>query len=90
MSRPIKFTDNNNKTTLLLDNIFAVNEYLEYAVQHNMDVLFTETTFTSAIEEIYKFVKVGYEVVFKEVEQISITGTRLNPKIHILLRRTKI
>ena len=86
MSRPIKFTDN-NKTTLLLDNIFAVNDYLEYAVQHNMDVLFTETTFTSAIEEIYKFVKVGYEVVFKEAEQISITGTRLNPKIHILLKR---
>lgn len=86
MSRPIKFTDN-NKTTLLLDNIFAVNEYLEYAVQHNMDVLFTETTFTSAIEEIYKFVKVGYEVVFKEVEQISITGTKLNPKIHVLLKR---
>lgn len=86
MSRPIKFTDN-NKTTLLLDNIFAVSEYLEYAVQHNMDVLFTETTFTSAIEEIYKFVKAGYEVVFKEVEQISITGTRLNPKIHILLKR---
>lgn len=86
MSRPIKFTDN-TKTTLLLDNIFAVNEYLEYAVQHNMNVLFTETTFTSAIEEIYKFVKVGYEVVFKEVEQISITGTRLNPKIHVLLKR---
>ena len=86
MSRPIKFTDN-NKTTLLLDNIFAVNDYLEYAVQHNIDVLFTETTFTSAIEEIYKFVKVGYEVVFKEVEQISITGTKLNPKIHILLKR---
>ena len=89
MSRPIKFTDN-NKTTLLLDNIFAVNEYLEYAVQHNMDVLFTETTFISAIEEIYKFVKVGYEVVFKEAEQISSTGTKLNPKIHVLLKRTKI
>ena len=86
MSRPIKFTDK-NKTTLLLDNIFAVNEYLEYAVQHDMDVLFTETTFTSAIEELYKFVKVGYEVVFKEVEQISITGTKLNPKIHVLLKR---
>ena len=86
MKRPVKFTDN-NKDTLLLDNIFAVDEYLEYAVQHNMKVLFTETTFTSAIEAIYKFVKAGYEVSFTECEHIAPGGIRLAPKIHILLKK---
>ena len=67
--------------------IFAVDEYLEYALDHNMDVLFTETTFTSAIESIYKFVQHGYRLMFKEVEQVAPGGIVLNPKIHILLWR---
>ena len=86
MKYPIKFTDN-SANTLLLDNIFAVDEYLEYAKKHNTDVLFTETTFTSAIESIYKFYKEGYKVSFEEVKQVAPDGSILNPKIHVLLRR---
>ena len=86
MKYPIKFTDN-SADTLLLDNIFAVDEYLEYAKKHNMDIVFIETTFTSAIESIYKFYKEGYNVYFEEVEQIAPDGLILNPKIHVLLRR---
>ncbi len=86
MKYPIKFTDN-SADTLLLDNIFAVDEYLEYAMKHNMDVVFTETTFTSAIESIYKFYKEGYNISFVEVEQIAPDGLILNPKIHVSLRR---
>jgi hypothetical protein len=86
MKHPIKFTDN-NKDTLLLDNIFAVDEYLEYALKHNMDVMFTETTFTSAVESIYKFVECGYKPMFKEVKQVAPDGIVLSPKIHVLLWR---
>ena len=86
MKYPIKFTDN-SADTLLLDNIFAVDEYLEYATKHNMGIVFTETTFTSAIESIYKFYKEGYRVSFAEVKQIAPDGLILNPKIHVILRR---
>ena len=86
MKHPIKFTDN-NADTLLLDNIFAVDEYLEYALKHNMDVLLTETTSTSSVEYIYKFLCHGYKPMFKESKQIAPDGLVLSPKIHILLWR---
>lgn len=84
MKHPIKFTDN-NKDTLLLDNLFAVDEYLEYADKHNMNVLFTETTSTSSMECVYKFVRRGYKPMFKEAKQIAPDGSVLNPKVHVLL-----
>ena len=86
MKYPIKFTDN-SANTLLLDNIFAVDEYLEYALKHNVDVMFTETTFTSAVESIYKFCVHGYKPMFKEVKQVAPDGLVLSPKIHVLLWR---
>ena len=86
MKRPIKFTDT-NADTLLLDNLFAVDEYLEYALKHNMDVLFTETTSTASIEDIYKFVKHGYNPTFEEAKQVAPDGLVLSPKIHVLLWR---
>ena len=88
MKYPIKFTDT-NADTLLLDNLFAIDEYLEYALKHNMDVLFTETTSTASIEDIYKFVKHGYKPMFEEVKQVAPDGLVLSPKIYILLRRDK-
>lgn len=86
MKHPIKFTDE-NKDTLLLDNLFAVDEYLEYADKHNMDVLLTETTSTSSVEFIYKFLARGYNSMFKEVKQVAPDGLVLSPKIHVLLWR---
>ena len=86
MKYPIKFTDN-NADTLLLDNLFAVNEYAEYATKHNMDVLFTETTSTCSIECVYEFIVHGYKPMFQEVKQVAPDGTVLNPKIHVLLRK---
>ena len=86
MKHPIKFTDE-NKDTLLLDNLFAVDEYLRYADKHNMDVLLTETTSTSSVEYIYKFLVRGYKPMFKEVRQVAPDGLILSPKIHILLWR---
>lgn len=86
MKYPIKFTDN-NADTLLLDNLFAVDEYLEYADKHNMNVLLTETTSTSSVEYIYKFLCRDYNSMFKEVKQVAPDGTVLSPKIHVLLWR---
>lgn len=86
MKHPIKFTDE-NKDTLLLDNLFAVDEYLEYADKHNMDVLLTETTSTSSVEYIYKFLVRGYRPMFKEFKQVAPDGLVLSPKIHVLLLR---
>ena len=88
MKHQIKFTDH-TKETLLLDNIFAVDEYLEYATKHRMDVLFTETTSTSSVDDIYKFIKNGYTPLFREAKQVAPDGTVLSPKIHVLLWRMK-
>jgi hypothetical protein len=86
MTYPIKFTDE-NKDTLLLDNLFAVDEYLEYADRHNMDVLFTITSSSSSVEYIYKFICRDYKPMFREVRQIAPDGLVLNPKINVLLWR---
>lgn len=86
MKHPIKFTDE-NKDTLLLDNLFAVDEYLRYADKHNMDVLLTETTSTSSVEFIYKFLCRGYKPMFQEERQIAPDGLVLSPKINVLLWR---
>lgn len=86
MEYPIKFTDE-NKDTLLLDNLFAVDKYLEYADRHNMDVLFTITSSSSSVEYIYKFICRGYKPMFREVRQIAPDGLVLNPKINVLLWR---
>ena len=86
MKHPIKFTDE-NKDTLLLDNLFAVDEYLRYADKHNMDVLLTITSSSSSVEYIYKFICRGYKPMFQEVRQIAPDGLVLSPKIHVLLWR---
>jgi hypothetical protein len=84
MTRPIKFTDE-YKDTLLLDSLFAVEEYLTYATKHNMNVLFTETYSSSSVEYIYKFVECGYKPQFEAVKQVAPDGLVLTPKIQVLL-----
>lgn len=84
MARPIKFTDE-YKDTLLLDSLFAVDEYLKYAVKHNMNVLFTETCSSSSVEYIYKFIEEGYKPQFEAVKQVAPDGLVLSPKIRVLL-----
>ena len=84
MTRPIKFTDE-YKDTLLLDSLFAVDEYLKYATKHNMNVLFTETCSSSSVEYIYKFVEQGYKPQFEAVKQVAPDGLVLAPKSQVLL-----
>ena len=84
MTRPIKFTDE-YKDTLLLDSLFAVDEYLEYALKHNMNVMFTETCSSSSVEYLYKFIREGYKAQFEEVRQVAPDGLILSPKIRVLL-----
>lgn len=87
MTYPIKFT-NLNKDTLLLDNLFAVDDYLEYAIKHNMNVKFTAITSTSSVECIYKFVKNGFKISFVEERQFAPDELEVDPKIIVDLQRS--
>ena len=82
---PIIFADK-EKTTLLLNNYFATNDYLEYALKHNVDVLYTQTESCSAVEVIYKFIKNGFTANFEEVTR-CIDGIQLNPSIQVKFER---
>ena len=87
MKYPIKFA-NMEKDTLLLDNLFATDDYLEYAMKHNMKVKFTAITSTSSVECIYKFVKNGFKLSFEEKRQFAPDELEVDPQIIVELQRS--
>lgn len=82
---PIKFNDK-DKTELLLDNNFAYKEYLDYALKHNVDVIYTQTESTDSVRIIYEFIKNGFCVTLDEVPCIY-EGIQLDPKIQARFER---
>lgn len=80
-----KFEEENNDT-LLLDHSFY-KSCLEYAVNHSLNVLYTETSSTGAVSIIYEFMKHGYAHKLYEVPQYAPDGLRLENKIYCRFTR---
>lgn len=71
-----------NPDTLLLDKTMQWKDCVEYAMKHNMNVLYTDTTSTSSVEVIMGFQKSGFVYELYEVPQIAPGGIELNPKVY--------
>ena len=87
MSKYMPKFDKEDRDLLILDNLFAVDDCVEYASRHNLNVLFTETTSTSSVEAMMAFKKNGYEIEMYEKENRAPDGIKLNPIIHVLFTR---
>ena len=81
--------ENGNNETLLLDTPFYI-ECLKYADEHKLNVLYTETESTSAVEAILEFKKRGYSYELYEVPTFAPGGLRLGNKIYCRFTRKMI
>lgn len=84
MSKYIPKFNKEDRELLVLNNIFAVDDCVEYASRHNLNVLFTETTSSSSVEAMMAFKKNGYNIEIFEKENYSPDGLKLNPLIYVL------
>lgn len=76
----IRFYDN-DKTTIILDNLFNHKNILQYAKEHRLNVVFTETGASNAVEIIYDFCQNGFEFSFLVVDNYAM-GLKLEPHIY--------
>ena len=84
MSKYIPKYDKDDRDLLILDNLFAVNDCVEYASRHRMNVLFTETTSTSSVAAMMAFKKKGYDMDMYEKKSYAPDGIELEPKVYVL------
>lgn len=75
------FTDGDTDM-LLLDKTMQWIDCMDYAMKHNMNVLYTDTTSTSSVEVIMGFQKNGFVYELYEVPQFAPGGIELNPKVY--------
>lgn len=87
MSKYVPKFDKEDRDLLILDNLFVVDDCVEYASRHNLNVLFTETTSASSVEAMMAFRKKGYEIELFEKENRAPDGIKLNPRIYVLFTR---
>lgn len=87
MSRYVPKFHENNRDLLILDNLFAAEDCVDYASKHNMSVLLTETTSTSSVEVMAKFKNKGYNIELMEKKVHAPDGIELNPKIYVLFTK---
>ena len=78
-----------DRETLVLDNMFMANDCVKYASQHNLNVLFTETTSTSSVEVMMSFKKEGYCIDMFEKKVYAPGGIGLKPDIYVLFTKQK-
>ena len=90
MSKYIPKFDKDNKELLILDTIFSAKNCLLYADTHNMNVLFTDTTSTSAVEVMMDFQKSGYNHKLYEKLSYAPGGIELDPHIVCLFEKSKV
>ena len=78
--------ESEDSNTLILEHSFY-KPCLEYAVEHNLNVLYTETSSTGAVEIIYEFIEQGYTYELFKVPQYAPDGLKLNDKIYCRFTR---
>lgn len=76
-----------DRDLLVLDNLFAVEDCVDYANRHNLNVLLTVTTSASSVEAMMQFKKQGYNIELIEKEMRAPDGTKISPDIYALFTR---
>lgn len=60
----VKLIRENGIDYVHLDNLFAAEEALEYAIKHNFDIKFNCCTYTSACEKLFDYQQAGFKIKF--------------------------
>lgn len=89
MGKYIPKFDKDDQELLILDTIFNVEGCLEYAIKHNMNVLFTDTTSTSSVKVMMEFQKRGFIHKLYEKPSYAPDGIELESKIMCLFENAK-
>ena len=79
-----------NKELLILDNLFDAEGCINYAREHNMNVLMTNTTSTSSVEIMMMFQKNGFHHKLYEEDAFAPDGIKLDQKILCLFEKSKV
>ena len=82
--------DKKNKELLILDNLFDAEGCADYAREHNMNVLMTNTTSTSSVETMMIFQNNGFHHKLYEEDDFAPDGIKLCPKILCLFEKSKV
>jgi hypothetical protein len=73
--------DKNDKSTIILSDLFAHKQCIEYAKIHNFKVIFTETTACNSVEIIVDFIENDFHHKFIKKPVYSNNGIYLFDKI---------
>lgn len=87
MSKYVPKFYEDDRDLLILDNLFAVEDCVDYASRHNLNVLLTVTTSASSVEAMMQFKKQGYNIELIEKEMRAPDGTKISPDIYALFTR---
>lgn len=90
MAEYIPKFDKENKELLILDTVFRAEECMEYAIRHNMNVLFTNTTSTSSVKVMMNFQKNGFNYKLYEKPAYAPDGTELEPEVFCLFQKSRV
>lgn len=69
-----------------LDNLFAAEEALEYALKHNFNIKFDCCTYTSACEKLYAYQEAGFNLKFV-AEPVYWEGQKICDKVVVYCTR---
>ncbi len=82
--------DKQDKSLIILDNLFDTEGCVEYARNHNMKVLMTNTTSTSSVEIIMLFQKNSFNHKLYEEDVYAPDGIKLSSKVLCLFEKSKV
>lgn len=90
MSEYIPKFKKNNSNTIILSDLFDAERCMEYAKEHNMNVVMVNTKSTCLVEVMMLFQKNGFNHRLFEVEDYAPDGIKLSNKIYCLFEKSKV
>lgn len=81
---------NDDSSTIILSDSFDAENCIEYAKEHNMNVVMENTKSTCLVEVMMLFQKNGFNHKLFEVEDYAPDGIKLSNKIHCLFEKSKV
>lgn len=76
----VKLIRENGIDYVHLDNLFAAEENLEYAIKHNFDIKFNCCTYTDACQKLFDYQEAGFKIKFV-AEPSYFEGRQIGSKI---------
>ena len=76
-----------DKSTIMLSDLFSHKQCIKYAKEHNFDVIYTETTACNSVEVIVDFIDNGFSHEFIKNKVLTDNGEFLYNRIQCKFSR---